>query len=162
MSQHLPWNGMADGYGRLIWQEFALANFDYPADASFTASVRREAEHFLSRTRRFASLGAPCCGSKVDQQGATPALPPVRRAQTLLTQQLPSGSSGRSRTCGRVRAGVQLMPWEHSKPLGTASRVLCATVAATTIDEGLHGLHMHLIKPDCRAHRCPSRTRMPS
>ncbi len=48
--------GLADEYGLLIWQDFAFANFDYPTDAAFTASVQREAEQFLSRTQRFASL----------------------------------------------------------------------------------------------------------
>ena len=46
--------GLADEYGRLIWQDFAFANFYYPTDAAFTASVQREAEQFLSRTQRFA------------------------------------------------------------------------------------------------------------
>ena len=47
-------HGLADEYGRLIWQESAFANFDCPTDAAFTASVQREAEQFLSRTQRFA------------------------------------------------------------------------------------------------------------
>ena len=47
---------LADEYGLLIWQDFALANFDYPSDAAFSASIEREATQFLTRTRRFASL----------------------------------------------------------------------------------------------------------
>jgi len=82
--------GLADEYGLLIWQDFAFANFDYPTDAAFTASVQREAEQFLSRTRRFASLAVLCGGSEADQQGAMLGLPPELRAQTLFTQQLPS------------------------------------------------------------------------
>jgi beta-mannosidase len=82
--------GLADEYGLLIWQDFAFANFDYPTDAAFTASVQREAEQFLSRTQRFASLGVLCGGSEADQQGAMLGLPPELRAQTLFTQQLPS------------------------------------------------------------------------
>ncbi|SAL23431.1 glycosyl hydrolase [Caballeronia udeis] len=82
--------GLADEYGVLIWQDFAFANFDYPTDAAFTASVQLEAEQFLSRTRRFASLGVLCGGSEADQQGAMLGLPPELRAQTLFTHQLPS------------------------------------------------------------------------
>ena len=81
---------LADEYGLLIWQDFAFANFDYPTDVAFTASVQREAEQFLSRTRRFASLAVLCGGSEADQQGAMLGLPPDLRAQTLFTQQLPS------------------------------------------------------------------------
>ncbi|KLU20752.1 beta-mannosidase [Caballeronia mineralivorans PML1(12)] len=81
---------LADEYGLLIWQDFAFANFDYPTDVAFTASVQREAEQFLSRTRRFASLAVLCGGSEADQQGAMLGLPPELRAQTLFTQQLPS------------------------------------------------------------------------
>ena len=82
--------GLADEYGLLIWQDFAFANFDYPTDAAFTASVQREAEQFLLRTRRFASLGVLCGGSEADQQGAMLGLPSELRTQTLFTQQLPS------------------------------------------------------------------------
>ena len=46
--------GLADEYGRLVWQDFGFAAFDFPTDAAFTASVKREAEQLLSRTRRFA------------------------------------------------------------------------------------------------------------
>lgn len=82
--------GLADEYGLLIWQDFAFANFDYPTDAAFAASVQREAEQFLSRTQRFASLAVLCGGSEADQQGAMLGLPPALRAQTLFTHQLPS------------------------------------------------------------------------
>ena len=47
-------DGLADEYGRLVWQDIVFANFDYPTDTAFTASVQREAEQFLSHTRRFA------------------------------------------------------------------------------------------------------------
>lgn len=49
-----PIYGLADEYGRLVWQDFAFANLDYPMDTAFTASVQREAEQFRSHTRRFA------------------------------------------------------------------------------------------------------------
>jgi beta-mannosidase len=81
---------LADQYGILIWQDFALANFDYPNDAAFLASVSREAQQFLARTRRFAALAVLCGGSEVDQQAAMFGLPPSMRAQPLFTECLPA------------------------------------------------------------------------
>jgi len=81
---------LADEYGMLVWQDFALANFDYPNDAAFSASIEREATQFLVRTRRFASLAILCGGSEVDQQAAMFGLPPSMRAQPLFTEQLPA------------------------------------------------------------------------
>ncbi|MFB9128626.1 glycoside hydrolase family 2 protein [Paraburkholderia dipogonis] len=81
---------LADEYGMLVWQDFALANFDYPNDAAFSASVEREATQFLTRTRRFASLAVLCGGSEVDQQAAMFGLPPSMRAQPLFTERLPA------------------------------------------------------------------------
>nr|WP_253947464.1 glycoside hydrolase family 2 protein [Paraburkholderia xenovorans] len=81
---------LADEYGMLVWQDFALANFDYPTDAAFSASIEREATQFLTRTRRFASLAVLCGGSEVDQQAAMFGLPPSMRAQPLFTERLPA------------------------------------------------------------------------
>jgi beta-mannosidase len=81
---------LADKYGILIWQDFAFANFDYPSDEGFSASVAREAAQFLARTRRFASLAVLCGGSEVDQQAGMFGLPPSLREQPLFTQQLPA------------------------------------------------------------------------
>ncbi|CAB3781184.1 glycosyl hydrolase 2 galactose-binding domain-containing protein [Paraburkholderia caffeinilytica] len=79
---------LADEYGLLVWQDFALANFDYPTDADFSASIEREATQFLARTRRFASLAVLCGGSEADQQAAMFGLPASMRAQPLFTEQL--------------------------------------------------------------------------
>ncbi|WP_236066949.1 glycosyl hydrolase 2 galactose-binding domain-containing protein [Paraburkholderia haematera] len=81
---------LADEYGLLVWQDFALANFDYPNDAAFGASIEREATQFLTRTRRFASLAVLCGGSEVDQQAAMFGLPASMRAQPLFTGLLPA------------------------------------------------------------------------
>jgi beta-mannosidase len=81
---------LADEYGIFIWQDFAFANFDYPTDAAFTSSVECEAEQFLSRTQRFASLAVLCGGSEADQQAAMLGLPYALRAQKLFTELLPS------------------------------------------------------------------------
>jgi beta-mannosidase len=81
---------LADEYGLLIWQDFALANFDYPNDAAFSAAIEREASQFLVRTRRFAALAVLCGGSEVDQQAAMFGLPASMRAQALFTELLPA------------------------------------------------------------------------
>lgn len=81
---------LADEHGILIWQDFAFANFDYPRDDAFLASVQREATQFLERTQRFASLAVLCGGSEVDQQAAMFGLPPAMREQPLFTERLPA------------------------------------------------------------------------
>jgi beta-mannosidase len=81
---------LADQFGILIWQDFAFANFDYPTDDDFVASVAREATTFIARTRRFASLTVLCGGSEIDQQAAMFGLPPSMREQPLFTERLPA------------------------------------------------------------------------
>ncbi|MDR5805868.1 glycoside hydrolase family 2 protein [Caballeronia sp. LZ001] len=80
---------LADELGILIWQDFAFANFDYPSDEAFNRSVQLEAEQFLARTRRFASLAVLCGGSEVHQQAAMLGLPFDAYQQGLFTQLLP-------------------------------------------------------------------------
>ncbi|SOE72031.1 beta-mannosidase [Burkholderia sp. OK233] len=101
---------LADEYGLLIWQDFALANFDYPTDAAFSASIEREATQFLTRTRRFASLAVLCGGSEVDQQAAMFGLPVAMRMQPLFTEQLPA-------IAARERSDV---PYVSNSPSGGA------------------------------------------
>jgi beta-mannosidase len=105
---------LADEHGLLIWQDFAVANFDYPIDPAFTASIQREAEQFLSRTQRFASLAVLCGGSEADQQAAMLGLPPAMRTQTLFTQQLPS-------ICAAKRPDVPYVVNSPSVPAATES-----------------------------------------
>ncbi|VXB07833.1 Beta-mannosidase [Burkholderia sp. 8Y] len=81
---------LADQHGILIWQDFAFANFDYPTDDSFKRAVQQEAEQFLARTRRFASLAVLCGGSEVHQQAAMFGLSFDAYQQPLFTEQLPS------------------------------------------------------------------------
>lgn len=81
---------LADEYGVMIWQDFAFANFDYPDDEAFRASAQREAEQFLARTRRFASLAVLCGGSEVHQQAAMLGLPFDAYQQRLFTELLPN------------------------------------------------------------------------
>jgi beta-mannosidase len=81
---------LADEYGMLVWQDFALANFDYPNDATFKALIEQEATQFLKRTRRYSALAVLCGGSEVDQQAAMFGLPPAKREQPVFTEQLPA------------------------------------------------------------------------
>ena len=99
---------LADAYGMLVWQDFAFANFDYPTDDDFVASITLEATQFLARTRRFASLAVLCGGSEVDQQAAMFGLPPSMRAQPLFTERLPA-------IVGRERPDV---PYVSNSPSG--------------------------------------------
>jgi len=58
-----------DEAGLLVWHDFMLANFDYPAkDAGFLAELDAEARHFLGRVRCHPSLSILCGGSEVRQQ----------------------------------------------------------------------------------------------
>jgi beta-mannosidase len=81
---------LADEHGIMVWQDFAFANFDYPTDDAFQRSVQLEAQQFLARTRRFASLAMLCGGSEVHQQAAMLGLPFDAYQQPLFTEQLPS------------------------------------------------------------------------
>lgn len=58
-----------DEAGLLVWHDFMLANFDYPArDAGFLAELDAEARGFLGRTMRHPCLALLCGGSEVRQQ----------------------------------------------------------------------------------------------
>lgn len=58
-----------DQAGLLVWQDFMLANFDYPGrDAAFMAELQAEANQFLVRTRQHPCLALLCGGSEVRQQ----------------------------------------------------------------------------------------------
>ena len=80
---------LCDELGILVWQDFAFANFDYPADAAFLDVCRREAEHFLARTAGRCSLAALCGGSEVQQQAAMMGLPRDTWSHALFDTTLP-------------------------------------------------------------------------
>ena len=67
---------LCDELGLLVWQDFAFANFDYPAsDPTFRASVDAEARQFLARTQTSPCLAVLCGASEVAQQAAMLGMP---------------------------------------------------------------------------------------
>ncbi len=67
---------LCDELGLMVWQDFAFANFDYPAsDPAYRASVDAEARQFLARTRGSPCLAVLCGASEVAQQAAMLGMP---------------------------------------------------------------------------------------
>ncbi|EKS70072.1 MULTISPECIES: beta-mannosidase [Caballeronia] len=111
---------LADEYGVLVWQDFAFANFDYPDDEAFRESAQREAEQFLSRTRRFASLAVLCGGSEVHQQAAMLGLPFDAYQQRLFTELLPNAMAAQRPDVAYVVNSPSAAPGDkESMPFGT-------------------------------------------
>jgi beta-mannosidase len=64
-------HALCDELGILVFQDFQLANLDYPiGDAAFAASLTTEAGQLLRRTQLSPSLAILCGGSEVEQQAA--------------------------------------------------------------------------------------------
>lgn len=82
---------LCDELGIMVWQEMALANFDYPqADEGFRDAIRAEAEHLLDRTQDSPSLVVLCGGSEVFQQAAMLGAPPEAWSGPVFDEILPA------------------------------------------------------------------------
>jgi beta-mannosidase len=80
-----------DARGILVWQDYMFANMDYPAeDSAFLASVRREAQCFLSRVQTSPALAVVCGNSEVEQQAAMLGLPRALWKGPLFEEVLPA------------------------------------------------------------------------
>ena len=85
-----------DARGILVWQDFQLANMDYPAgDPAFDASVQTEAEQLLDRLETSPSLAVLSGGSEVEQQAAMLGLPREAWRSTLFADTLPRVAEAR-------------------------------------------------------------------
>ena len=81
---------LCDELGLLVWQDFAFANFDYPAtDDAFRASVVEEAEQFLLRTQASACLAVLCGASEVAQQASMLGMPAALWSNAIFDGVLP-------------------------------------------------------------------------
>jgi beta-mannosidase len=81
---------LCDAVGILVWQDFAFANLDYPADdPAFAANVRHEATQQLQRLRAHPSVAVWCGNSEVEQQAAMLGVPRELWRNTLFADVLP-------------------------------------------------------------------------
>lgn len=102
---------LCDELGLMVWQEFMLANFDYPVkDAGFVADVTAEAEQLLRAVQASPSLAVLCGGSEIYQQAAMMGLPERIWKGPLTEEILPA-------VCRRLRPDV---PYVANSPSGGA------------------------------------------
>ena len=88
--------GLCDELGLLVWQDFAFANMDYPADdTEFVSSVEAEASDFLEPVGRHACLAVLCGGSEVEQQAAMLGVDPAVAPGPLFDDRAAGGDRGR-------------------------------------------------------------------
>lgn len=102
---------LCDELGLLVWQDFMLANMDYPAsDAGFLANIKQEAEQLVERLQAHPCLALLCGGSEVEQQAAMLGLPQAFWSNALFQETLPE-------VCRERRPDV---PYWPSSPSGGA------------------------------------------
>ena len=79
-----------DEHGVMLWADLMFANMDYPDDAGFTATVRREVKAELGRLQARPSLAIVCGNSEGEQQAAMWGAPRERWSPPLFHELLPS------------------------------------------------------------------------
>lgn len=95
---------LCDELGILVWQDFMLANMDYPvADDGFITGLRAEVTQLLRRLQGRPSLAVLCGGSEVAQQAAMLGLPAEVWSGPLFEQVLPE-------LCQRLAPDVPYWP----------------------------------------------------
>jgi beta-mannosidase len=82
---------LCDELGILVWQDFMLANLDYPdQDPGFMRTLEREARAEVERIGGRPSLAVLCGGSEVAQQVAMLGLDPALASGPIYGELLPS------------------------------------------------------------------------
>jgi beta-mannosidase len=104
---------LCDELGILVWQDFMLANLDYPAaDPAWSAEFEAEARQELGRTAGRPSLTVLCGGSEVAQQIAMLGLDPEIARGELYVETLPRLIQEAEASA----AYVPNSPWGGSRP----------------------------------------------
>jgi beta-mannosidase len=84
-----------DRAGVMVWQDFMLANMDYPVDdAAFIATLALEVRQQLARWQGSPSLVMLCGNSEVEQQAAMLGMPRERWSSALFEAHLPTWCAG--------------------------------------------------------------------
>jgi beta-mannosidase len=104
---------LCDELGVMVWQDFAFANLDYPADDPvFRDAVAREAETVFDRVGPAPSLVALCGGAEIAQQAAMMGLPRETWSNPIFDDLLPAIAARRRPDC----AYLAHTPWGGPLP----------------------------------------------
>ena len=104
--------GLCDELGLLVWQDFMLANMDYPSDdPAFLAELTAEVDEQLWSWAAHPCLAVLCGGSEVAQQAAMVGQPEPRWYGPLFESLLPA-------RCQALLPGVPYVPGSPSSPPG--------------------------------------------
>lgn len=98
---------LCDELGLLVWQDFMLANMDYPVeDPAFAAEITAEVDEQLERWAAHPCIAVVCGGSEVAQQASMVGQPEARWYGPLFEVLLPE----------RCRAALPEVPYVLGSP----------------------------------------------